>query len=163
MRFAAVVIGALAPLGFAPSAAAQALPGPAIVSGPVALRYVDIRKFEPDGDEGIWFMDRRYRWYYSALPAGCPDLRFAYRLGVEANGSDTVDRTGALLVEFDPQARASNSRLRSRFGDDDRAGFSRADGLAASKCQLGEVFRVDRGPTRDDRKARAAARKTASN
>lgn len=162
MRFAAVVIRALAPLWFAPSAAAQGLPGPAIVSGPVELRYVDIRKFEPDGDEGVWFMDRRYNWYYSALPGGCPDLRFAYRVGVEANGGDTVDRSGALLVEFDPQARASNSRLRSRFGDD-RGGFSRADGLAASKCQFGEVFRVDRGPTRVDRKARAAARKVAAN
>lgn len=58
-----------------------------------------VRLFEPDGDTGLWLMDRQRRWYYLTLAAPCEGLSTTGSIGYHMRGPSHLRRSSMILVD----------------------------------------------------------------
>ena len=58
----------------------------------------NVRLADPDGDDGLWLMDRQRRWYYVRFAQPCTGLSSAGSIGYYMRGPSHLRRTSSILV-----------------------------------------------------------------
>ncbi len=96
-----IAIGVLLGLGLADTAAARPAPEWPKLGVETSLVFPDrtVRLFEPDGDTGLWLMDRQRRWYYLTLAEPCAGLSSAGSIGYHMRGPSHLRRSSLILVD----------------------------------------------------------------
>lgn len=62
------------------------------------VNHHNIDDFQADGDQAVYLRVNGFDWYHAKLMGPCTQLPFAERIGVETQGTDTLDRYATLLV-----------------------------------------------------------------
>lgn len=97
---------------------AAAVAGPVFAQEPVLsteakeasipfVHHGGIRDWQENGDDSLYIQDQHRQWYIAKLMGTCPGLRFATTIGIEARGTDTLDRFGTIVVRGDRCALTS--------------------------------------------------------
>lgn len=62
------------------------------------VNHGNIDDFRADGDQAVYLRVNGFDWYYARLMGPCVQLPFAERIGVETQGTDTLDHFATLIV-----------------------------------------------------------------
>jgi hypothetical protein len=88
-------------LGLAGAAAAKPAPEWPRLGVETSLIFPDrtVRIADPDGDDGLWLMDRQQRWYYAKFAEPCEGLSSVGSIGYYMRGPSHLRRTSSILVD----------------------------------------------------------------
>ena len=83
----------------APMAATLADPyRSSIESAAAAVRHSQLRDWLADGERGLWIQAGDLKWFYARFAHACRGLAATNSLLFETRGSDSIDRSSAVLV-----------------------------------------------------------------
>jgi hypothetical protein len=96
-----VSFGMLLGLGLGGAALAKRAPEWPKLGVETSLIFPDrtVRIADPDGDAGLWLMDRQQRWYYAKFPEPCEGLTSVGSIGYYMRGPSHLRRTSSILVD----------------------------------------------------------------